>query len=87
MKTEREMTFEQLLKEIRSIAGEAFPNTAVLELPHMISPEVQEQILSSEKRTEDIAQIFLDAIWQIDNGSVEKVETLVSRMLQQYTRR
>lgn len=87
MKTEREMTFEQLLKEIRSIVGEAFPNTAVLELPHVISPEVQEQILSSEKRTDEIAQIFLDAIWQIDNGSVEKVETLVSRMLQQYTRR
>lgn len=87
MKAEKEITFEQLLQEIRSVAGEAFPNTAVMELPHVISSEVQEQILSSDKSTEEIAQIFLDAIWQIDNGSIEKVETLVTRMLQQYARR
>ena len=77
------MTFEDLLHEIRNIAGEAFPNTAVMELPHVISPEMQEQILSSDKSTEEIAQIFLDAIWLIDNGSVENVETLVKRMLLQ----
>ena len=87
MKAEKEITFEQLLQEIRSVAGEAFPNTAVMELPHVISSEVQEQILSSDKSTEEIAQIFLDAIWQIDNGSIEKVETLITRMLQQYARR
>ena len=87
MKEKKEIAFEQLLQGIRSIAGEAFPNTAVMELPHVISPEVQEQILSSDKSTEEIAQIFLDAIWQIDNGSIEKVETLITRMPQQYARR
>ena len=87
MKAKKEIAFEQLLQGIRSIAGEAFPNTAVMELPHVISPEVQEQILSSDKSTEEIAQTFLDAIWQIDNGSIEKVETLITRMLQQYARR
>ena len=87
MKAKKEIAFEQLLKGIRSIAGEAFPNTAVMELSHVISPEVQEQILSSDKSTEEIAQIFLDAIWQIDNGSIEKVETLITRMLQQHARR
>ena len=55
MKAEKEITFEQLLQEIRSVAGEAFPNTAVMELPHVISSEVQEQILSSDKSTEEIA--------------------------------
>ena len=44
MKTGKGMTFEQLLKEIQSVAGEAFSNAAVLELPHVISTEVQEQI-------------------------------------------
>ena len=87
MKAKKEIAFEQLLQGIRSIAGEAFPNTAVMELPHVISPEVQEKILSSDKSTEEIAQIFLDAIWQIDNGSIEKVETLITRMLQQHARR
>ena len=78
-----EMTFEDLLQEIRNIAGEAFPNTAVMELPHVISTGIQDEVLSSGMSIEELAQIFLDAIWLIDNGSVEKVETLIERMLLQ----
>ena len=75
------MTFEELLLEIRSIAGEAFPNMAILDLPKVISPGVQNEILCSGWSVEELVQIFLDAIWQIDNGSTEKVETLIQRML------
>ena len=75
------MTFEELLLEIRSIAGGTFANMAVLDLPKVISPDVQNEILCSGLSVEELAQIFLDAIWQIDNGSTEKVETLIQRML------
>ena len=52
-----------------------------MDLPKVISPGVQNEILCSALSVEELAQIFLDAIWQIDNGSMEKVEPFIKRML------
>lgn len=52
-----------------------------MQLPLVISPKVQEEIHSSGKSSLELAHIFLNAIFQIDHGSVEKVETLIKRQL------
>ena len=54
---------------------------AILDLPKVISPSVQNEIPCSGLSVEERAQIFLDAIRQIGNGSAEKVKTLITRML------
>lgn len=75
------MTFDELLKEIKRISEKSFPEAALIQLPMVISPQVQEKILNSGKSPEELAEIILKAIDLIDRGSVEKVERLVERML------
>ena len=75
------MTFNELIQEVRAIKGKDFPDTAVLEFPNVISKKAQKEILSSNKSIDEIADIFVDAIEQIDNGSVLKLETLILNRL------
>ena len=78
------MTFTELIREVRVIKGKNFPDTAVLEFPNVISKKAQREILSSNKSLEEIADIFIDAIEQIDNGSVLKLETLILNRIKKY---
>ena len=75
------MSFEELLREIKRVSGDCFPEAALLQLPLVVSPKVQKKILSSGKSTEELAEIFLKAIDLINCGSVERVERLIERAL------
>lgn len=75
------MAFEELLKEIKRVSGDCFPEAALLQLPLVVSPKVQKKILSSGKSTEELADIFLKAIDLINRGSVERVERLIEHTL------
>ena len=76
-----QMTFQGLLRKIQNDTGIRFPEGAIVQLPLVISPKVQDEILSSGKSSLKLAHIFLNAIFQIDHGSVEKFETLIKRQL------
>lgn len=75
------MTFKELLHEIRTLKGGAFPDTAVRELPIVISERVQQEILTSGKSIEETADIFMDAIEEVNRGSRSKLETLIEKRL------
>ena len=52
------MTFEELLREIKRVSVDRFPEAAILQLPLVVSPKVQKEILSSGKSPEELAEFF-----------------------------
>lgn len=75
------MTFKELLHEIRTLKGGAFPDTAVREFPVVISERVQQEIMTSGKSIEETADIFIDAFEEVNRGSRSKLETLIEKRL------
>ena len=66
------MTFEDMWKTITSL-----PSSAIELIPQELSEETKKQLASlGTKRCEEIVK---DAIWEIEKGSVEKIETLIQK--------
>lgn len=71
------MTFEELLNAACESAG--LPNMARILLPGTLSNESKKAVMKLEP--EALETILKNAIDQINNGSVESVDTLVRKAL------
>ena len=71
------MTFDELLDAACKSAG--LPNMARILLPSTLSNETKKAVMKLEPET--LGEILRAAIDQINNGSVESVDTLVRKAL------
>lgn len=73
--------FGILMRQIHELADIEFPNTAVCEVPLILSEDTKQRILNSGKSTEELAEIFVKSIDEINHGSVQRLDTLVRMRL------
>lgn len=71
------MTFDELMDA--ACESVALPNLARLLLPSTLSGETKKAVM--KLKPEELGIILKDAIDQIDNGSVESVDVLVRKAL------
>jgi len=71
------MTFDELMDAACDSA--ALPNMARILLPSTLSGETKKAVM--QLKPEELWIILKDAIDQIDNGSVESVDTLVRKQI------
>lgn len=73
--------FQILLRQIHMIAGSDFPNTAVYEIPQILSDETKQQVLNSNMQVQELTALFLSAINEINHGSIESLDSLIQNRL------
>ncbi|MBR4731751.1 MAG: hypothetical protein IK081_03185 [Lachnospiraceae bacterium] len=71
------MQFDELWKEV--MAMQVLPEAAHLDLPSALSKETKTRMCA--KNPKEAARIFLDVISEIDQGSVETINSLVDKRL------
>ena len=69
------MTFEELWRLVDEL--NILPKQAIELVPHSLSDRTKKQLCM--KKPEEVTEIVQWAIRQIDHGSIETVDTLVSR--------
>ena len=73
------MQFDELWEEVIALKG--LPEAAHLDLPSALSNETKRRICA--KTPEEAVEIFADVISEINQGSVETIDNLVNKRLQQ----
>ena len=69
------MTFEELWRQVGIL--DLLPKQAIELVPQSLSDKTKKRLC--KKKPEEVAEIVLWAIRQIDYGSIETVDALVSR--------
>ena len=79
--------FSKLLISIRRSVGVRLPNTALLELPTVLTSDTQERLIKlGETRGIEIAgEVILDSIDEINKGSLETVDNVIRTKLMETT--
>ena len=77
----------RLLISIRRSVGVRLPNTALLELPTVLSSDTQEQLikLGETRGIETAREVILGSIDEINNGSLETVDKVIRKKLMETT--
>ncbi len=73
------MTFEELWERIWEEAH--LPSGAKELIPQSLSHRTKDKLLKSKKNPHDIATIIEDAVTTINKGSVESLDSIVSKKL------
>ena len=75
--------FSKLLISIRRSVGVRLPNTALLELPTVLSSDTQERLikLGKTRGIETAGEVILGSIDEINNGSLETVDKVIRKRL------
>lgn len=71
------MTFEEKWKKVEQL--NILPNTAIRQIPQVLSGKTKSLLI--KKTALEIAEIVNSAVYEIDHGSVETVDTLVLKRL------
>ena len=69
--------FEEFLGGVHNLyGGDVFPNMAVWEVPKVLSDETKERLMGLG--VEKAGRILIEAIEEINQGSVERLDTLIN---------
>lgn len=68
------MTFEELWEQVSGL-----PDTAKIQLPRVLSIETKKKL--EKKSPAEIGRIVAQAIEEVNNGSVEPLDTLIKNRL------
>ena len=68
------MTFEEVWSQVKGL-----PDMAMKQVPKTLSDKTKKTL--AHKSPEDVATIVKAAIYEIDHGSIERLDTLVQRKL------
>ena len=75
--------FSKLLISIRRAVGVRLPNTALLELPTVLTPYTQDKLikLGEIRGIETAGEVILGSIDEINKGSLETVDNVIRKKL------
>ena len=70
----RDMTFEDLWKRVKGL-----PDTAMAQIPDALSDSTKTRL--AKRSPEKVKEIILSAIYEVDHGSVSRLEELIQKRL------
>lgn len=71
------MTFEELWKRVSEL--KALPDTAIYQIPSTLTVRTKKKL--ANKSPEEAVEIIIDAISEIDRGSVKTVNDLINEKM------
>lgn len=72
-----EKEFKELMSEIGKL--HMIPSGAIKEIPIVLSEETKRKML--KRKPEELANILVNAISRINDGSIETLDTIITRLL------
>ena len=68
------MTFEDLWKQVKGL-----PDTAMAQIPDVLSDNTKKRL--AKRSPNEVKEIILSAIYEVDHGSVSRLEEQVQKRL------
>lgn len=71
------MSFEEMWKDVKTLG--VLPEAALLDLPSSLAEETKRKLCT--RKTDEVVEILMDAISEINKGSLETLNSLVKKRL------